>query len=229
MADDLDRMLAEAYGETHGRGDSPSFLPLAPLRPPAEARSYPRTDFQRPEAVTAPAERGAAHGLYGVARTPYDLGRIPTEAVFNATHGQYGPAALNALELAALFGPRARIPNFRPQVREWPVEAALKFGDKHIFTGESHYDALQKAQQHLGMGPVESMLNTAGDGFITNTGRYVTREEAGALADALNNTRHYANKKGKEGFIAEALDAYDPKTGREVANPLDVMGLYEGK
>ena len=105
-------------------------------------------------------------------------------------------------------------------VAEWPTQAAVRIGDR-TFTGSSHFVAVQKAQTALGEDIfVRAAGSTAMDGFLTNSGRYVSREEAGRMLDARNQTRHYKtwlgnDKKGKNNLLSEALELYDPKTGRE--------------
>jgi len=126
------------------------------------------------------------------------------------------------------FGARApaRLPSLpRPTpAGEWPTTAAVRIGDR-VFTGDSHFDAVTKAQAALGEDVTHRLLSGGGntvalDGFITNTGRYVSREEAGRMLDGLNDTRHYKtwfgnDRKGEAGLSSEALELYDPKTGRE--------------
>lgn len=96
--------------------------------------------------------------------------------------GQDTAAPLGAGGMLAAFMARPR-PRFTPPT-EWPVEAALRIGDQ-TFTGPHHWGAMLKAQEALGESAADIVgrLAANGDGFITNTGRYVTRTEAGRLAD----------------------------------------------
>jgi hypothetical protein len=107
-------------------------------------------------------------------------------------------------------------------VGEWPTQAAVRISDK-VFTGDSHFDAVTKAQEVLGEKVTHRLLSegrdkVATDGFLTNTGRYVSREEAGRMLDEHNQTRYWRTLFGREkkgGMPSEALELYDPKTGQE--------------
>jgi hypothetical protein len=82
--------------------------------------------------------------------------------------------------------------------QEWPVGAAFKVGDK-IYSGVTHFDALEAAvpgaaERGLIGGDLsreferihgkEAADQLGEGGFVTNKGRYVTREEAAELAKA---------------------------------------------
>ena len=144
---------------------------------------------------------------------------------------------LGAAAMYAPFALRAAAPRAMGAPTEWPTQAAVRVGDR-TFTGNSHYDAMLDAEAKLGpqiwteASKKQIASGAIDDGFLTNTGRYVSREEAGRMLDTNNQTRHYQTwlgnpKKGKNGLISEALDAYDPKTGREAVNPADITKLYE--
>ena len=146
----------------------------------------------------------------GYPRKPWEwTNSYPNLAAFLRTALHYAP-------LAFPLPPLARV----PIPGEWPTSAAIRIGDR-TFTGNSHFDALGKAQTALGENVLSQPgANAAIDGFLTNKGRYVSREEAGRLLDALNQTCHYKtwlgdDKKGKAGLLSEALELYDPMTGRE--------------
>jgi hypothetical protein len=108
---------------------------------------------------------------------------------------------------------------------EWPTNAAVRIGDR-IFTGDSHFDAVTKAQAALGEDVAHRLLSSGGntvalDGFLTNKGRYVSREEAGRMLDAHNQSNHYTShwltgrqKTGLDSLVSEALESYNLKTGR---------------
>ncbi len=129
------------------------------------------------------------------------------------------PEAMLAMNFLGRTPPAARAPQMAGPA-EWPVHAAVKLGDQ-TFTGPSHMHAINAASDRLGNAAVDALLLKSGnsaDGFVTNTGRYVTREEAGQLADQHNATRHYQTifgnpRQGKDAFLSEALELYDPRTG----------------
>lgn len=82
----------------------PSLPPLPDRRPSIGPPNW------RPESATAPVERGVAETLYGIARTPYDVGHAGAEGVLNSYYGKAGSAALNAVELGAMLGiPSAKV------------------------------------------------------------------------------------------------------------------------
>ncbi len=108
---------------------------------------------------------------------------------------------------------------------EWPTQAAVRVGDR-TFTGNSHFDAMQAAEAELGpqvwTQASKKQIASGGldDGYITNLGNYVPRHVGGRMLDELNQTRHYRtwrgeDKKGKDNLLSEALELYNPKTGRE--------------
>lgn len=97
---------------------------------------------------------------------------------------------------------------------EWPTHAALKIADE-IYTGPSHYAAFEAAEKRHGDN-VFNLLKPGGegDGFITNTGRFVGRD------DALQLARRSQRMKGKAhdaiGFDSVNLEPIpnDPRMGR---------------
>jgi len=66
-----------------------------------------------------------------------------------------------------------------PEHIDW---AAIKVGDK-IFKGQTHYGAGERAAMELGV-PFDKIADTATDGFLTTSGRFVGREEAGRIAQS---------------------------------------------
>lgn len=131
----------------------------------------------------------------------------------------YAPLGFAAARGAALPSPIRTKPN-----GEWPTQAAIRMGDE-IVAGPSHMHALGIAAKKYGDAAVDAALAKHGDmmdGFVTNTGRYVSREEAGRLMDERNMTNHYTadwitgrRKTGNGGLLSEALELYNPSTGRE--------------
>ena len=77
-------------------------------------------------------------------------------------------------DLAVEFG--------RAPIGEKIAEAAIHVNGR-IFKGRTHTDAIDEAARDLGM-PFEQMtLGPIPDGFMTNAGRYVSRWEAGEIAN----------------------------------------------
>lgn len=124
----------------------------------------------------------------------------------------------------------ARLTTLAPNPRttpvgEWPTQAAVRIGDR-IFTGDSHFDAVSKAQAALGEGVTHRLLDKGGpnvalDGFLTNKGRYVSREEAGRMLDEHNGTNRFTSgwltgrpRRGLDSLLSEALENYNLATGR---------------
>ncbi len=113
--------------------------------------------------------------------------------------------------------------------KEHVVDAAVRMPTGEVFSGSFHGDAMKKA---LDAGHLE--LDTAKDGFITSTGRFVDRNEAFNLATQAGQvTPESLQKRGvPAGFnklesttfqearqfqpIAERMD--DPKTWEEIKN-----------
>lgn len=71
------------------------------------------------------------------------------------------------------------------QPQEAISQAAIKVDGK-VFTGNTHADAVLAAQDHFKLPDDKfwDLLNDQHDGFITNTGRYVSRGEAMNIAQA---------------------------------------------
>ena len=73
-----------------------------------------------------------------------------------------------------------------PSEVERPVEAAIRV-DGQVFSGPNHGIAYERASEGLGR-KITSGAAVDGGGFITNQGRYVTREEAQSLARRADMT-----------------------------------------
>src|SRR5262249_21274731 len=137
----------------------------------------------------------------GYPREPWEwTGHYSNLANFLRTALQTGPLAFPVAQTS--LPPITRAPT---PPAEWPMYAAIRINDR-IFTGSSHFDAVTKAQTALGENVV-ARSNVSADGFLTNQGRYVSREEAGRMLDQLNETRHYRtwfgnDKKGKAGLLS---------------------------
>jgi hypothetical protein len=101
-------------------------------------------------------------------------------------------ALLNEGEAVAPSVARATGMGFRPNMPllfgsapegEKIAQAAINVNG-NIFAGPSHFDAVQQAEKSLGM-PFEAMQHgPILDGFVTDSGRFVSRYEAGHVAGA---------------------------------------------
>jgi hypothetical protein len=74
----------------------------------------------------------------------------------------------------------------RPQAEKVKEAAILIEG--HIFTGQMHGIAFNKARAT--MPNFEQVKDSIEQGFVTTTGRFVSREEAGVLADNSGQLEH---------------------------------------
>lgn len=140
---------------------------------------------------------------------------------------EFSPEAAGLLSFLSRR-PSARLPWSSPtvgsQALEWPTQAAIRVGDR-IFSGPHHLGASENAQAALGEKAWRDALERLSDadvnGFVTNHGRYVSRQEAGDMLDVINGTNHYQPSRlpGKSPLrmYSEALDLYDAK-GRENPN-----------
>lgn len=98
---------------------------------------------------------------------------------------------------------------------EWPTQAAVRVSGRN-YAGANHGDAILRAEDAHG----PRVYETAKDGFLTNQGRFVSREEAGRMLDDRNSTQHYRGAWFGEDkpLYVEDFGAYDPKTGRSSLN-----------
>ncbi len=85
--------------------------------------------------------------------------------------------------------------------------AAVKFGDQ-VVEGPTHFDVLKTEAQRRGVDVMdvlgESNAGTAIDGFVTNTGRFVDRVEADAIARAADQVQAPKGRKA-DGLGANEL------------------------
>ncbi len=84
--------------------------------------------------------------------------------------------------------------------------SAIKIGER-LFTGNTHSDAIGQMQEVYPKW-VDSGLDAV-DGFVTSTGRFVLRDEAGEIAQRARQLDHLDAKEGR--FAAEFLDAHQIK------------------
>ncbi len=180
-------------------------------------------------AVNALMPRPGEAGLRGYLPDQPDwLRAVQHNPIVSRFLGEALPLALMGMRASAGAG-GGTLP-LRPRTMpegEWPIQAAKMIqvgGENHTFAGGSHMEAVRKAQAVLG----DEVFDRGGavpmpsNMFITNKGRVVSAEEAGRMLDEHNQTNHYTShwltgrpKKGKDSLLSEALDLYDPTTGRE--------------
>jgi hypothetical protein len=91
------------------------------------------------------------------------------------------------------------------------MQAAVKVGDR-VFTGPNHAIAIERAEAAFGS-PFEKLpLDAFPDGFVTTSGRYVSRHEAMDIAAA---TRQWTGPMAMPGFKGLASE----DTRMAIANP----------
>jgi hypothetical protein len=111
--------------------------------------------------------------------------------------GTYGAAPAGAVGMSGAKMPAEKI-----------AGAAFKYGDE-VFQGMNHGDAYEAAVKKLGFDPFAAGTGSAGantaerrglNGFLTSTGRFVSREEALRIAEAANQA-----KSSGRGLMAHEL------------------------
>lgn len=85
--------------------------------------------------------------------------------------------------------------------------AAIKVGDK-VFKGQTHFGAAEKAAKELGI-PFDQVAGLAQDGFLTTSGKFVDRAEAGRIVDTAGQ-----HKSPLPGLRAKELHASEVKFPR---------------
>lgn len=74
------------------------------------------------------------------------------------------------------------------------ASAATKFDGK-IYEGQTHADAYQKYKNETKKSDADAGVAYGGDGFLTNTGRFVDREEAQRIVDKASPNIDPANRR----------------------------------
>lgn len=110
--------------------------------------------------------------------------------------GDFVSAALMALPGAR--GARSPKAAAAPERVDW---AAIKVGDK-IFKGQNHFGAGEAAAKELGI-PFDKVADMAQDGFLTTTGRFVDRAEAGRIVDAIGQSNTHSVLRAPELHASE--------------------------
>lgn len=91
---------------------------------------------------------------------------------------------------------------------EFISAAAVRFTD-HIAVGACHFDALMNLEKSLG--PIfETIQNGIDEGFLTNTNRFVSREEAYDIAQAADQYSQLQGESSTEGWLDSAEVQDDP-------------------
>ncbi len=132
----------------------------------------------------------------------------------------FDPAMRDSASLLAADSSRASLPGtlvnaLSEQARgERPISAATKYGDR-VFAAPVHGMEYKAAIEAMGKAQVEQLLNTdaAIRGFVTNRGRFLTREEAAEMAAAADPGYKPRFGKGADSsnFITDKdLAALDP-------------------
>lgn len=115
--------------------------------------------------------------------------RDAVNSPFPPTRDNLGQSMIGAIPFALNLMRPGAAPAAAP---ETITGAAVKLGDR-IFTGPHHVAALEEAEKALGPDVGLDWVNAkhAGadpDGFITSTGRFVSRDEAAKIAQANGTT-----------------------------------------
>jgi hypothetical protein len=138
-----------------------------------------------------------------------------------AARKDYGTEEYNAV-WRAFEDVRGRHGGMKPGVlaaepqAETIAQAAVKFSDGEVRTGQTHGSIVEAIDA--------KDLRGSEDGFVTNTGRYVSREEAMKIAKKANQLKPEAKDKG--GLFVEALE--DPVLPKETA-PQSLDPSIKGK
>jgi hypothetical protein len=151
------------------------------------------------------------------------LGRAATSGTLDVTDPQTAGDALGTVGLAAT----ARVPFVKagelgalgsklpPASPEKIQAAATRYGGK-VYTGNVHFQSLEAAAADHGMDIsqfIDKVNKEAGkteathdlDGFVTTSGRFVTRQEARDIADRADQLTNLARKEGKPNLSMEEI------------------------
>lgn len=118
-----------------------------------------------------------------------------------------------------------KVLNYSPEVvaepnKEWVKSAAVRTAEGEVFTGLFHVDALENL--HIARGwDREASPNSWGPGipaemgYLTSTGRFVSREEGYKIAEQQNQLQPIANKEERRGrrpgeLISEEVTRFEP-------------------
>lgn len=82
--------------------------------------------------------------------------------------------------------------------------AAVRIGGE-VFTGQMHFMAMEQAK--VALTNFDELKETMEQGFVTTTGRFIDREEAGKLADAVGQLEHLS--EGEHDSAVRRLDSHN--------------------
>ena len=112
------------------------------------------------------------------------------------------------------------------QKPETITAAASKFGGK-IYEGKTHGEAFQKYVSETGKHDAEAAKDYGGEGFVTNTGRYVDRIEAQKIMDRVSGNAPDRKTLAQQELHAEELPAVKGKTNPNPTEGQKEAGNYE--
>lgn len=148
-------------------------------------------EFRSRYKLDNPGAQATADMLRNVATLPQ---RALTAAGDLQRTGEYDPRP--ALEAAMIATGTPGVPRgalgssiAKPMAMPEKIDrAAIKIGER-IFAGPNHAAAIRAAEQSTGRGFDELLSAFMGDGFVTNTGRFVSRDEAANIANVAHQMR----------------------------------------
>ncbi len=91
-------------------------------------------------------------------------------------------------------------------------EAAISIGGV-VFTGRMHFEAYDKARAEMPL-MVEKFADKIIDGYVTSTGRFVTRDEAGKIAESSGQLEHLDDEYKTS--AVRKLDSHDLPTSKKL-------------
>lgn len=130
-----------------------------------------------------------------------------------------GPGMLEAVTFEAA---RQFLPPPKGFKGEYVTKAAVKLPNEKVFTGQFHADAIEKALRSAPFGEIkgEDMI----DGFVTNKGRFVSREEAFDIAEAAKQISAKEYEKAElEEFGFTTREDYLEMAGPGAAKKLEEL------
>ena len=155
---------------------------------------------------------------------PTVMANAPRSGYYPSRRGGHTFESMRIDRIAALEPTNSRAPfsesrayentlkNFQPA--ETVESAAIMDGEGNIWKGVNHAEAWEWAQMHHDAKGTAINMPEGGDGFVTNTGRFISREEAYNLAkDAkqlskkdAQNPEFHDNWSGTKQLEAETFD-----------------------
>jgi hypothetical protein len=116
-------------------------------------------------------------------------------------NGHTNPQVINrsadlasGIMMGTIGAPRGALGSGIVRPPEKITSAATKFDGK-IYEGQTHADAYQKYKNETKNTDAAAGAAYGGDGFLTNTGRFVDREEAQRIVDRASPNIDHANRQ----------------------------------